>query len=169
MLTKAEHVYMFVNFTVRNVFVNLFQVDTDGQLKPILFRTLNQYNRQEGKKLKHNIEFVKEFAEALAGWIKRLDLKRFNVVFKNHGVQFAREGQSDRGISKKRELFLNAFIKEELPVVEVADKSSIPYNGCKMKKVRRRKKNYEDRKRKDKMLRFISPQSMIQRNLNEVA
>jgi hypothetical protein len=67
MINKAEHVYMFVRFTVRNVFVNLFRVDEEGRLKPILFRTLNQYNRQEGKKLKHSIEFIKEFAEILAG------------------------------------------------------------------------------------------------------
>ena len=168
MINKAEHVYMFVRFTVRNVFVNLFQVDEDGRLKPILFRTLNQYNRHEGKKLKHSVEFVKEFAEILAGWIKRLDLKRFDVVFKNHGVNFAREGQSDRGIGKKRELFLNAFIKEDLPVVGVADKSSIPFNGCKPKKVRRRKKSYEDRKRIGNMLRIVSRPMSAGKSLDEV-
>jgi len=96
-------------------------------------------------------------------------LKKFDVVFKNHGVPFAKEGQSDHGISKKRELFLNAFTKEELPVSGVADKSAIPFNGCKMEKVRRRKKNYEDRKRKGHMLKIVSRPASAGKSLDEVA
>lgn len=96
-------------------------------------------------------------------------MKQFTVVFKNHGISFAKEGQSDRGISKKREVFLSAFIKEELPVVAVADNSTIPFNGCSAKNVRRRKKNYEDRKRKGHMLQIVSRPRHAGKSLDEVA
>ena len=64
------------------------------------------------------------------------------IIFKNFGVSFRRRAQTNYGIGKKRDAFIDAFSKAKIAINALIDTSAVPFNGCKTQKTRRKKKKH---------------------------
>lgn len=78
----------------------------------------------------------------VARWVKLWNPPSIVLVFKGFGGGFKKRHQSHHGLLKKRDYFLNAFLKDGLPLLGVIDASPIAFNGCKHKKKRRKKRKF---------------------------
>ena len=81
-------------------------------------------------------------AEKISEWVGKLQHTEVTVVFKNFGSSFRRRAQTDYGIDKKRDAFVEAFSKAKIAISTLVDTSNIPFNGCKTQKTRRKKKKH---------------------------
>jgi ribosomal protein S11 len=129
-------IYVFLKFVINNIFINIY-VRRDRYYLPIIFRT---YGQQVVSKSKWAPEDIKDFAESLALYLKKLkDEGPVTIIFKGFGKRFRKHGQSVRRLDNKRRVILRQLIRYKINVIKLIDDTAIPYNGCKSKSYRRRK------------------------------
>lgn len=81
-------------------------------------------------------------AAKIAQWVLVWRTNPIIVIFKDFGFKFRYKGQKHYWLSKKRDEFIAAFSKQQIAIRTIIDTTNIPYNGCKTKKIRRRKKKH---------------------------
>ena len=65
--------------------------------------------------------------------------KSLIIIFKQYGAPFRRRRQSHRHLMRLRSLIMKWLMFSKIKVSLLADRSAIPFNGCKIKKRRRKR------------------------------
>jgi ribosomal protein S11 len=133
--------YVYITFTVNNIFVNCYRELENGARAAVGFKQLSSNKGLEGKS-KKNLESVTSMAEKVSAWVATLHSAPITIIFKNFGSSYRRNGQTEYGIDKKRATFIEAFIKANIAISTLIDTSAVPFNGCKTQKIRRKKKKH---------------------------
>lgn len=138
---NLKEFYVYITFTVNNVFVNCYRDFENGTREAVGFKQLSSNKGLMGKS-KNNWEGITDMAENIAKWVLTLHTKPVTIVFKNYGSSYRKNNQTDYGIDKKRTEFIEAFSKSNIVISTLIDISAIPFNGCKTQKIRRKKKKH---------------------------
>ena len=133
--------YVYITYTAHNIFINCYKDVENGQRQPVGFKQLSSNKLIVGKS-KKDWDNLTTMAETMAKWISTLHQGAAIVIFKNFGSVYKRRAQTSYGIEKKRNIFIDAFSKVNIPMSLIVDTSTISFNGCKTKKNRRKKKKH---------------------------
>ncbi len=140
-MENFKEFYVYITFTVNNIFVNCYRELDSGTREVVGFKQLSSNKNLVGK-TKRTRESVTDMAENIAKWVATWNNPSITIIFKNFGVSYKKKGQTDYGIDQKREVFIEAFSKAEIAIKGLVDTSAIPFNGCKTQKSRRRKRKH---------------------------
>jgi hypothetical protein len=129
--------YIFVKFTNRNIFVNIYVLHINKILEPIQFYTFGRFVQ---KKSKYNKEDYRNFSQFLVTYLLNIQFYEIVLIFKNFGIAFtARRKYNNYKVNQKRILIYKALIHANIKIIDFIDDSAIPFNGCKSKKIIRKK------------------------------
>jgi len=132
--------FIFFTFTSKNIFFNAYR-EIGKYYLPFLFQTSGsqEYTEEYSKGHKEQLE---EFAYAVADWLRRNNPQRVIIIFKGLGSVFKKKHQTGYKIDKKRLMLLQEMSDVEIPITSIFDRSAVAFNGCKVKKKRRKKKKH---------------------------
>jgi ribosomal protein S11 len=74
--------------------------------------------------------------------LARVSIKKLILIFKNFGISYTQLGQTNKNLDRLRILVINQLIFFKIPITQLIEHSPIAYNGCRLKKSRRKKRRY---------------------------
>jgi len=87
--------YIYITFTVTNIFINIFKSEKDGEKRPLHMRSKTLHSATlysgDGKK---NFDRIEELARQLADWAHEIKDGHLIVVFNSFGSEFKRYQQT---------------------------------------------------------------------------
>lgn len=134
--------YIFIKFTKRNLFFNFFKLNIQTQkIEPLLIKT-SQFFLLKKTTVQKDKEQLGFLTNEICEFLTICKTKHVFLIFKNFGLQLKNrlnKSAINFEVNSLRNIIIVSFNKYHIPINGVFDYSSIPYNGCKTKKLRRRR------------------------------
>ena len=137
--------YLIIKFSMTNIFVNVI-IENKNKKFCVFFQTFGQQYVRHSKGM--HLE-LREFAINLASFINILKKDSIIVIFKNFSGRFKKISQKNFNLDQRRWLILKELMLAKIKFLQFIDESSIPYNGCKLKKYARKKLKHIRQIKKD--------------------
>jgi hypothetical protein len=64
-------------------------------------------------------------------------------IFKNYGVSLNKRPKLNYKVLMMRQTFIKAVMDSEFQILKLVERSALAYNGCKLKKVRRKRVKHQ--------------------------
>ncbi len=129
--------YIFIKFTTKNIFVNIYLLNSNKYLEPIQFYTFGRFARVKSK---YNREEYTAFAKIIVKFISIIQFTKIVLIFKSFGVKFSpRRKFNYYKVNQKRVLIYKSLLNANIKIIEFVDDSALPFNGCKQQKIRRKR------------------------------
>ena len=115
---KKNNVTLIIKSTLNNILVSAVKKDGD-----LLFWTSSSVEKFKGKQKRSN------FAAFQCALTTSLKLRKLG--YSNVNIKF-------NGINRSRNAIIRSLIKSGISIDKLSDNTSIPHNGCRLKKKRRK-------------------------------
>jgi ribosomal protein S11 len=140
--------YLYLTASVNNIFAHL--VVPENVLYPSMLSsafstessyyitTLNTFKKIMKSK-KTEAEYLHDFAMCIVNYLKDYNISTVVVVFKNLNQPFQYRPQYKINLNKIRKYVLYKLLNHNIILNGILDFTAVPFNGCKSKKLRRRR------------------------------
>ncbi len=112
------------------------------KIVPVFFKTIHSLKFEEDET---SAEQVEAHAEILVSFLKQVEPKVEAIIFifKNYGVSLNKRPKLNYKVLMMRQTFIKAVMDSEFQILKLVERSALAYNGCKLKKVRRKRVKHQ--------------------------